>query len=354
MYAPIQQLGSLQQAVELVEQSDFYTLFPEEMNAHERQLLLAAPAAAARCLHNSSAWSAHPRAEIELLLLNPSPLDAVDEGRSWGLLSLLLGLSPLTPIQLTLVGERIELASSSANSSELRSIRVTQYHQPPIRFLLEHPEYRADAAFLLHPASNISPAGVQTLRELQQREILLFGTSFSRQEGAQLGQELKRRGIARHAWQQENPCALALQQFTHSSAIWGHTLWQIDPVPLQHSADQRIGDLTRQTVLNIIEGGELVSAQYLQDLQSEQSALTTLLNLLNLLEPQSRSELCAHLFWNLFLQIRQGDPLQQRNELLQLMANLGWLGAAEANSPTAAAVEPQRTAEDGTAELHAP
>ncbi len=330
MNPPIENLQTLKHVVELVEDSDFYTLFPDEMEAHEKQLMLAAPATAAYCLNSNATWMAEPREQIRLLLLNPAPLDAIDAGRSWGILSLLLGFSPLTPIQLTIVGQELELADSNANSSELRSITVDSHQQSPIEFLLENPEYRADAAFLMHPAPHFSLSGTHALRELQLREAMLFGACFSDEDGEQLENDLTQRDIAQLAWRTRNPFALELGKFTDSSAIWANTLWHIQPALLNRSADQRIGDLTRQTVLNIIEGGEVVTAQYLSDLQTEQSALTAILNLLSLLDSQSRSELSAHLLWSIFSQIRQGNEIEQRNELLQLMANLGWLGAAEA------------------------
>ncbi len=350
MNTPIEQLHTLQQVVEQVENSDFYNLFSNDMSTDERQLLLAAPAAVAYCLNRTDHWTNSPKEQIELLLLNPSPLDAIDEGRSWGILSLLLGLSPLTPIHLTIVGMEIELAGSRANSSELRSITVSKHQQSPIEFLLEHPEYRADAAFLMHPATQFSCAGIHALRELQQREALLFGACFSDTDGTQLEEDLLQRSAAQLAWRENNPFSLRLEQFTDSNAIWANTLWQINPEVLNSSADQRIGDLTRQTVLNIIEGGEMVTAQYLSDLQSEQSAITAILNLLALLDLQSRTELSAHLFWSIFIQIRQGDAPQQRSELLQLMANLGWIGASEMPVDMAAMEQQQSQEMDPPAE----
>ncbi len=327
-HSPIEPLSNLQQAVERVRQSSFYTLFPQEMSQQDRALLMAAPAAVAYCLSQNQIWNTPPK-QIHLLLLNPGQLDAVDDGYAWGVLPSLLGLSSLTPIHLTIVGQSIELASSAGNCHELRSIQVDLHRQPPIEFLLEHPEYRADAAFLMHPSTELSLSGSHTLRELQQRNIPLFGASFSQQDAEQLSRHLIEQEIAQFEWHMPNPCALPLNPYMDSDTIWAHTLWKVDTTPLASSADQRIGDLTRQTVLNIIEGGEAVTQQFLTDLRTERSALTTILNLLALLDPQSRSELNAYLFWNLFSQIRQGGVNEQQDELLRLMANLGWLGAAE-------------------------
>ena len=329
MSTPIQQAENLQQIIELVKVSHFYTLFPQEMSESEQQLLLAAPCAAAHCLASSAEWMEQPKSEIHLLLLNPGQLDAIDEGLSWGVIPYLLGLSGLIPVHLTIVGEEIDLADSSAESSELRSITVTKYESSPIEFLLEYPEYRADAAFLLHPSSEFSSAGVNTLRELQVRGIATFGASLNQTEGEQLEQILKQKGVAEVQWHQANPFALPLKQFTDSDAIWANTLWHINPSLENSSPDCLIADLTRQTVLNIIEGGEMVNTQYLSDLQQEQSALTAVMHLLSLLDMQSRTELSAHLFWTLFSLIRQGDAVEQRNELMRLNANLGWLAAAE-------------------------
>ncbi len=329
MTTPIEQATTLQQVIEAVEGSNYHTLLPGPMPHSEKQLLLAAPSAAAFCLNTLEGWRAQPHSEIHLLLLNPSPLDAVDQGRSWGILPFLLDLPGLVPIHLTIVGENVELASSSAHSEELRGIQVQQHAQAPIKFLLDHPEYRADAAFLMHPAADFSAARSSALRELQQREIPLFGTSFSGEEYQQLEQHLQQRGIASMSWSLPNPFALALQQFNDANTHWADTLWQVAPQLLATEVDHLVGDLTRQTVRNIIEGGEPVTAQYLADLNRERSALTAMINLLGLLDQQSRSELSAHLFWMLMLQVRQGDAVDTRNELLQVMANLGWIGAAD-------------------------
>lgn len=329
MNTPIQHAKDLQEVVELIEQSHYYTLFSPEMSAAEKQLLLAAPSAVAHCLASSSEWMEQPKTEIELLLLNPGQLDAIDEGRSWGILNYLLGLSSLLPIHLTIVGSEIDLATSNSNSEELRSITVTKHFGSPIEFLIENPQYRADAAFLLHPSIELSTAGISALRELQLRGTSIYGTHFNSSDSQQLEQKLVQRGIAQIQWQQSNPFALSLEQFNSSDTSWAGALWHVEPQLYNVSPDCQISDLTRQTVLNIIEGGEMVTEQYLSDLQQEQSALTTMLHLLALLDSQSRSELTAHLIWNLFTLIRQGDVVEQRNELMRLAANLNWLGAAE-------------------------
>lgn len=337
---PIQQATSLEQLTQQIEQSHFYSLFSGEMTLEEKQLLLAAPATVAHALATLPEWLEQPHDQLHLLLLHPHPLDAVDEGRSWGIINYLLGLSGLIPLHLTIVGPEIELADSNANCEELQAITIEKVLTTPIEFLLQHPEYRADAALLLHPGTDFSMAGSHALRELQQREIPIFGSSFSHEESETLQQSLAGKGVAQFSWQHSNPFSLPLQQFTESSAIWGDTLWRITPILQTFSIDQQISDLVRQTVFNIIEGGETVIDQYLADLQSGETPLNMMLNLLGLLNLESRSELTAHLVWVLFQQIRQGDHSEQRAELLRLTANLNWFGANEAAPGEAVVDEP--------------
>lgn len=227
------------------------------------QGVLAAPAAIACWLAQSEAV---PQGELRLLVIGAEKLDAVDEGRWYQLLPVLLGCE--MSVEVTLVGDRLDhrfdsplRAMAPAKAARMQVGRLADYFQ-------SEPSPRVDLAVLFHPGFQKHRGWLEdgSLRRLAALGAPVVSISYEADEAELEGWVVACHGFEALGAPVLNPFYLDFSDGS-SRVHWGRAMWRLQVRPdsagqpvdrARLDALDRLGDM----VLHSIDLKQPVMASY--------------------------------------------------------------------------------------------